>query len=321
MRRQTNLATLGIRPGAGLLGRAQPRRESLPRRSHPCRLLSWSTDSLPRFSRIRHRDRPRTSEGQAALWHNRSEPDVSSGDRVVERDARELLRDDECALVDDLVLTVIDLLTFPIQRTEGTARREKMCVSAWHSASARMLGVCNLSSSVDARDEAVPGDELRHPPPHPSVPQGRNKFPASGQSPPRPNERCFRRRCRSAWSIGRASRSRDQNRRACQQHQHDQSDTRLHACFLLPLREARVSRLRAGGVKIVADRVGARSPTTTFTPTWLVASPQRQERVTRRGEDGRCERPSSLVVADQSQVSALRTARRATPPLAGPAPC
>ena len=111
----------------------------------------------------------RTSEGQAALWHNRSEPDVSSGDRVVERDARELLRDDECALVDDPVSTVIDLLTFPIQRTEVTSRPEEMCVSAGHRVSAGILGVCNLSSGRDARDEAVPDDELSHPLPHPCV--------------------------------------------------------------------------------------------------------------------------------------------------------
>jgi len=72
-----------------------------------------STDSLPRISRIRHRDRPRTSEGQAALRHDGSEPDVSSRDRVVERDTRELLRDDECPLVDDLVSAVIGSGRFP----------------------------------------------------------------------------------------------------------------------------------------------------------------------------------------------------------------
>jgi hypothetical protein len=81
---------------------------------------------MPLLAWVRDADAPRCLE---AIWRAVRdlwiEGDRVTLDRVVERDVRELLRDHERALFDDLVRTIIDELAVPIQRAKWPSSSKK----------------------------------------------------------------------------------------------------------------------------------------------------------------------------------------------------
>jgi hypothetical protein len=155
-------------------------------------------------------------------------------DPVMERDSRVGVADDDRALVDDRVSTVVYLASIPVERGEPSGSCEDVRVTTNDGANARMSRVGDLSCRGDSRQEGVSGNGIQNGLAEPRFFERRGELGAGRCAAPGSHDRVWRMVCGRA-SLARGGIARESGKTDTNQAQgYESLAHRVQVCSLAP---------------------------------------------------------------------------------------